>query len=116
MKKTWKRKKEDKRKQGSQIENLQRSLRDVMQAMNELIAQKDREGGGRLHPAESQMLEYHRIKEEAGTRTAKLRQEKGVQDRHLQADVEALKNLEENLRQLTERDQQLQSQEEQTLS
>lgn len=46
-------------------------------------------------------------KEEAGTRTAKLRQEKEVQDRHLQADVEALKNLEENLRQLTDRDQQL---------
>lgn len=109
-------KKEDKRKQGSQIENLQRSLRDVTQAMNELIAQQDREGGERLHLAESQMLEYHRIKEEAGTRTAKLRQEKEVQDRHLQADVEALKNLEENLRQLTERDQQLQSQEEQTLS
>jgi hypothetical protein len=38
---------------------------------------------------------------------AKLRQEKEVQDRQLQADVEALKNLEENLRQLTDRDQQL---------
>lgn len=49
-------------------------------------------------------------KEEAGTRTAKLRQEKEVQDRHLQADVEALKNLEENLRQLTDRDQQLAAQ------
>ena len=46
-------------------------------------------------------------KEQAGTRTAKLRQEKEVHDRHLQADVEALKNLEENLRQLTDRDQQL---------
>ncbi len=49
-------------------------------------------------------------KEHAGTRTAKLRQEKEVQDRHLQADVEALKNLEENLRQLTDRDQQLAAQ------
>jgi len=49
-------------------------------------------------------------KEEAGTRIAKLRQEKEVQDRHLQADVEALKNLEENLRQLTDRDQQLAAQ------
>jgi hypothetical protein len=49
-------------------------------------------------------------KEQAGTRTAKLRQEKEVQDRQLQADVEALKNLEENLRQLTDRDQQLAAQ------
>lgn len=54
-------KKEDKRKQGSQIENLQRSLQDVTQSMNELIAQQGREGEGRLHLAENQMLEYHRM-------------------------------------------------------
>ncbi|KAG0580223.1 hypothetical protein M758_4G158500 [Ceratodon purpureus] len=107
-------KKMDKSKQGSLIESLQQKLEDVTQSMHELIAQQEREGGGRLQLAESQMMEYHRIKEQAGTRTAKLRQEKEVQDRQLQADVEALKNLEENLRQLTERDQQLASQEEQT--
>jgi structural maintenance of chromosome 1 len=49
-------------------------------------------------------------KDEAGTKTAKLRQEKELVDRHLQADVEALKNLEENLRQLTDRDAQLSQQ------
>ena len=54
-------KKEDKRKQGSQIENLQRTLQDVTQSMNELIAQQEREGGGRLQLAESQMMEYHRM-------------------------------------------------------
>jgi structural maintenance of chromosome 1 len=56
------------------------------------------------------LLRCVRSKEQAGTRTAKLRQEKEVQDRQLQADVEALKNLEENLRQLTDRDQQLAAQ------
>jgi len=51
----------DKRKQGSQIENLQHSLQDITESMNELIAQQDRESGGRLHLAENQMLEYHRM-------------------------------------------------------
>lgn len=54
-------KKEYNRKQGSQIENLQRNLQDVTQSMNELIAQQGREGEGRLHLAENQMLGYHRM-------------------------------------------------------
>lgn len=46
-------------------------------------------------------------------KTAKLRDEKEVYDRQLHADVEAHKNLEENLQQLINREQELTSQENQ---
>ena len=46
-------------------------------------------------------------------KTSKLRDEKEVQDRQQQADVEAQKNLEENLQQLDSRKQELELQEEQ---
>jgi hypothetical protein len=52
-------KKEDNRKQGSQIESLQCTLQDVTQSMHELIVQEEREGGGRLQLEENQMMEYH---------------------------------------------------------
>lgn len=105
-------KKEEQKKQGKEIAKLQRELQDVTAALNELNEQ-DIEGTGKLQLAESQLQEYHRIKEEAGTKTARLKQDKEVLDRQQQADEEALKNLEENLQQLRSRDQQLASQEEQ---
>lgn len=46
-------------------------------------------------------------------RTAKLRDEKEVLDRQQHADIEAQKNLEENLQQLQNRDHELELQEEQ---
>lgn len=46
-------------------------------------------------------------------RTAKLRDEKEVLDRQQHADIEAQKNLEENLLQLKNRDHELELQEEQ---
>lgn len=52
-------------------------------------------------------------KEEAGTKTAKLREEKELLDRQQHADLDAEKNLQENLEQLTNREQELMSQEEQ---
>lgn len=52
-------------------------------------------------------------KEEAGMKTAKLREEKELLDRKLNADYEAQKNLEENLQQLRNRESELNSQEEQ---
>jgi len=52
-------------------------------------------------------------KEEAGMKTAKLREEKELLDRKLNADSEAQKNLEENLQQLRNRESELNSQEEQ---
>jgi len=52
-------------------------------------------------------------KEEAGMKTAKLREEKELLDRKLNADSEAQNNLEENLQQLRNRESELNSQEEQ---
>lgn len=52
-------------------------------------------------------------KEEAGLKTAKLRDEKEVYDTQQQADIEALKYLEENLEQLRNREKELASQESQ---
>uniref|UniRef100_A0A0D6QVW1 Structural maintenance of chromosomes protein n=1 Tax=Araucaria cunninghamii TaxID=56994 RepID=A0A0D6QVW1_ARACU len=105
-------KKEEQKKQGKEVEKLQRDLRDVTAALNDLNEQ-GQDGGGKLQLADSQLKEYHRIKEEAGLQTTKLRNEKEVYDRQQQADVEAQKNLEENLQQLVNREQQLVSQEEQ---
>ncbi|RZR84214.1 hypothetical protein BHM03_00010981, partial [Ensete ventricosum] len=50
-------------------------------------------------------------KEEAGMKTAKLRDEKEVQDRQLHADIEVQQNLEENLQQLLSREKELSTQE-----
>lgn len=46
-------------------------------------------------------------------KTAKLRDEKEVLDRQQHADIEVLKNLEENLQQLSNREQELDTQEKQ---
>ncbi|KAI5069842.1 hypothetical protein GOP47_0016143 [Adiantum capillus-veneris] len=105
-------KKEEQKKQAKEIAKLQRELQDVTAALNELN-QQSQEGTGTLQLAESQLEEYHRIKEEAGTKTARLKQDKEVLDQQQRADEEALKNLDENLQQLQNRDQQLASQEEQ---
>lgn len=52
-------------------------------------------------------------KEEAGMKTAKLRDEKEVLDREQHADLEVLKNLEANLQQLSNREHELDAQEDQ---
>lgn len=52
-------------------------------------------------------------KEAAGTKTAKLKDEKEVLDRQLRASDEACKNLHENLQELESRDLELSSQKEQ---
>jgi len=59
------------------------------------------------------IMMLHYSKEEAGMKTAKLREEKELLDRKLNADSEAQKNLEENLQQLRNRESELNSQEEQ---
>lgn len=108
-------KREEQKKQGKEITKLQKDLQDVTAALNELNEQGS-EGTGPLQLAESQMQEYQRIKEEAGTKTAKLKQDKEVLDRQQQADEEAKNNLEENLQQLQSREQQLASEEDQMQS
>ncbi|KAL2653551.1 hypothetical protein R1flu_021679 [Riccia fluitans] len=104
-------KREEQKKQGREIAKLQRDLQHVTASLDELNEQQDKEGGSRLQLAESQLAEYNRIKEEAGTRTVKLKQELEVHDRQQQADEEAQKNLEANLQQLTNRQQQLSNEE-----
>lgn len=60
-------------------------------------------------PLSSRSFRYNVVvfcrKEEAGAKTIKLKQDKEVHDRQQQADEEAQKNLEENLQQLTNRQQ-----------
>jgi structural maintenance of chromosome 1 len=53
-------KKEDQKKQGKEIAKLQKDLRDVTAALNELNEQ-GQEGGGTLQLADSQLKEYHRM-------------------------------------------------------
>ncbi|KAL5990580.1 hypothetical protein ACLOJK_011482 [Asimina triloba] len=105
-------KKEEQTKHAKEVEKLKKDLQDVTDAMHRLNEQ-GQEGAGKIQMGESQLEEYHRIKEDAGMKTAKLRDEKEVLDRQQQADVEAQKNLEENLQQLTSREQELALQEEQ---
>ncbi|XP_024540007.1 structural maintenance of chromosomes protein 1-like [Selaginella moellendorffii] len=102
------RKKDEQKKQGREIAKLNKDLEDVTATLNDLNEQ-GAEGSGKLQLAENQIEEYHRIKEEAGTKTVKLKLDKEVHDREQQADLEAQKNWEENLQQLSSRDQQLAS-------
>eukprot|EP00262_Sarcandra_glabra_P007411 TRINITY_DN20200_c0_g1_i1.p1 TRINITY_DN20200_c0_g1~~TRINITY_DN20200_c0_g1_i1.p1 ORF type:complete len:1219 (-),score=304.96 TRINITY_DN20200_c0_g1_i1:265-3921(-) len=111
-KKELEKKKEEQRKRAKEIEKLQKDLHDVNEAIRELKEQ-GQDGVGKIQLVESQLEEYNRIKEDAGMKTAKLRDEKEVHDRQQHADVEAQKNLEENLQQLINREQELASQEEQ---
>ncbi|KAL5711873.1 Structural maintenance of chromosomes protein 1 [Ranunculus cassubicifolius] len=104
-------KKEEKKRHDAEIKKLENDFHDVEKNLEDLY-NKGQDGAGKLRLADSQLKEYHRIMDEAGTKTAKLRDEKDVQDRQQQADIQALKNLEENLQQLRSREQELQSQEE----
>ncbi|KAG9445663.1 hypothetical protein H6P81_011791 [Aristolochia fimbriata] len=105
-------KKVDQKRHEEEIEKLQKDLNDVSEALRKLN-EKGKDGLGKLQLADSQLQEYHRIKEEAGTKTAKLRDEKEVLDRQQHADVEAEKNLEENLDQWYNREEELILQEKQ---
>ncbi|GFZ20290.1 structural maintenance of chromosomes (SMC) family protein [Actinidia rufa] len=109
--KDLKKRKEEKKKHTAEIKKLQNDLHDLTRQLGELH-EKVQDGGEKLQLANSQLETYHRIKEEAGMKTSKLRDEKEVQDRQQQVDVEAQKNLEENLQQLDSRKQELELQEE----
>ncbi|XP_057483786.1 structural maintenance of chromosomes protein 1-like [Actinidia eriantha] len=109
--KDLKKRKEEKKKHTAEIKKLQNDLHDLTRQLGELH-EKVQDGGEKLQLADSQLETYHRIKEEAGMKTSKLRDEKEVQDRQQQVDVEAQKNLEENLQQLDSRKQELELQEE----
>ncbi|CAD6245543.1 unnamed protein product [Miscanthus lutarioriparius] len=103
-------KKDDYKKHLGELRRLQSDLVEVTEAIEELNEQ-GQDKSGKLLLADDQLQEYHRIKEDAGMKTAKLRDEKEVIDKKLNADVEAKKNLVENLQQLESRKDEISSQE-----
>ncbi|KAG9151144.1 hypothetical protein Leryth_002716 [Lithospermum erythrorhizon] len=103
-------KKEEKRKHLVEVKKLQNDLQDITKQLDDL-REKGQDTGGKLQLAESQLEIYHQIKEEAGMKTAKLRDEKEVLDRQQNVDIEAHKNLEENIQQMQNRKEELESQE-----
>ncbi|MCD7467409.1 Structural maintenance of chromosomes protein 1 [Datura stramonium] len=105
-------KREEKRRHADEVKKLQSDLMDITKQLDDL-RQRSRDAGGKLQLADSQLETYHQIKEEAGMKTAKLRDEKEVFDRQQRADIDAQKNLEENLQQLENRKHELESQEKQ---
>lgn len=54
-------KKEEQKKQAKEISKLLGDLEDVTASRDELNEQQDKEGGGRLHLAESQLEVYNRM-------------------------------------------------------
>ncbi|PHT46563.1 Structural maintenance of chromosomes protein 1 [Capsicum baccatum] len=105
-------KREEKRRHADEMKKLQNDLMDISKQLDDL-RQRSRDAGGKLQLADSQLETYHQIKEEAGMKTAKLRDEKEVLDRQQRADIDAQKNLVENLQQLENRKHELESQEKQ---
>ncbi|QCE06382.1 structural maintenance of chromosome 1 [Vigna unguiculata] len=111
-KKELDKKKVERTKHDADIALLQNGIQDLTAKMADL-QEKGRDVDDELDLQGNDLDEYFRIKEEAGMKTAKLREEKELLDRKLNADTEAQKNLEENLQQLRNRESELNSQEEQ---
>ncbi|KAK7855539.1 structural maintenance of chromosomes protein 1 [Quercus suber] len=106
------RKREEKRKHVRDIEELKNGIQELTAKLEDLQV-KGCDGGEKLKLDDNELREYFRIKEDAGTKTGRLRDEKEVMDRQQHADIEAQKNLEENLQQLQNRERELDSQHEQ---
>lgn len=101
--------KKEKGKHSKEIEQMQKSIKDLNEKMKELNERRQ-DSSGKLPMLDSQLQEYFRIKEEAGMKTIKLRDEKEVLDRQYHTDLEALRNLEENYQQLINRENDLDEQ------
>ncbi|XP_076889486.1 structural maintenance of chromosomes protein 1-like [Bidens hawaiensis] len=107
--------KEEKKKNMVEVDKLKNDLEDLTKQLDNLQT-KGKSEGGKLHLADDQLDAYNRIKEEAGMKTTKLKDEKEVQDREQLADVEAEENLEQNLQELESRKQELEGQQKQNQS
>ncbi|XP_010427175.1 PREDICTED: structural maintenance of chromosomes protein 1 [Camelina sativa] len=94
--------KKEKGKHSKEIELMQRSIKELNMKM-ERLNEKRQDSSGKLPMLDSQLQDYFRIKEEAGMKTIKLKDEYEVLDRQHHTDLEALKNLEENYQQLINR-------------
>ncbi|KAM1031996.1 hypothetical protein ACFX2C_035715 [Malus domestica] len=106
-------KKEQERKRHKEdIKQLQKGIQDLTAKLEDLHEQ-GRDSGDKLKLDDTELREYFQIKEDAGMKTGRLRDEKEVLDRQQHADLEAQKNLEENLQQLRSREAELEEQEEQ---
>ncbi|CAN1245015.1 Structural maintenance of chromosomes protein 1 [Linum grandiflorum] len=106
------RRKEEEQKNTGKVQELQTCIQDLMGKL-ELLNEQIKDSSGKLPLADTQLTEYFKIKDNAGMETSRLRDEKEVLDRQQHADIEAEKNLEENLHQLRNREQELNSQEDQ---
>lgn len=102
----------ERRKHADEIKELESGIQDLSSKMDGL-REKSRDVGGTLPLADGQLQEYFQIKEDAGMKTVRLRDEKEVLDRQQHADMEAQKNLEENLQQLENRAHELDAQDKQ---
>ncbi|KAL6868090.1 hypothetical protein ACP4OV_014935 [Aristida adscensionis] len=105
------RRKDAKNKHLEEMKRLQIDLDDVTSAIKELNEQGRQDKTAKLQLAEDQLQEYHRIKEDVGMKTAKLRNEKDVIDKKLNVLIAEKKNLEENMQQLHSREAEISSQE-----
>ncbi|CAL5001681.1 unnamed protein product [Urochloa decumbens] len=103
-------KKSDYKTHVEKIQKLQSDLVGITGAIEELN-EKGRDKSGKLQFADNQLQEYHRLKEDAGMKTSKMRHEKDVIEKKLNADVEAKRNLIENRGQLSSHNNEILSQE-----
>ncbi|XP_047336819.1 structural maintenance of chromosomes protein 1 [Impatiens glandulifera] len=110
--KDLKKKKTERRNHAEEIKKLHNDLRDLTKQLEDLH-EKSKEADQKLQLVGDQLAIYNNIKEEAGMKTAKLRDEKEVLDRQQHSDIEVQKNLEENVQQLENRRQELEMQEKQ---
>ncbi|XP_010504281.1 PREDICTED: structural maintenance of chromosomes protein 1-like [Camelina sativa] len=101
--------KKEKGKHSKEIELMQRSIKELNMKM-ERLNEKRQDSSGKLPMLDSQLQDYFRIKEEAGMKTIKLKDEYEVLGRQHHTDLEALKNLEENYQQLINRKTDLEEQ------
>ncbi|KAF3577300.1 hypothetical protein DY000_02032702 [Brassica cretica] len=67
--------KKEKGKHSKEVEEMQKSIKDLNKKMNELNERRQ-DSSGKLPMLDSQLQDYFRIKEEAGMKTIKLRDEK----------------------------------------
>ncbi|CAL5012945.1 unnamed protein product [Urochloa decumbens] len=103
-------KKGDNKTHVEKIQKLRSDLVDITRAIEELN-EKVRDKSGKLQFADDQLQEYNRLKEDAGMKTAKMRDEKDVIEKKLNAVVEARRNLIENRDQLSSHNKEILSQE-----
>ncbi|CAI5458597.1 unnamed protein product, partial [Closterium sp. Yama58-4] len=94
-------------RQQEEVARLERSLEDVQGELADMEGMSQAGGQQQLHLAQSQLEEYHKRKEEAGSKTFRLRQEKEALDRQQQADVEAQRSMEASVAQMAGREEQL---------